>query len=260
MSTNIFNTIEYLENGKLAVLKLSRPDKLNAIDAEMIVELKQVFDSLKNNNELVVLQVVGKGKAFCSGADIAWLESLNKSDNKLIEAQFSELAEMLAAMYSLPQLVISLVHGSVFGGGLGLMTCSDFVISSPGTVFSFSEIKLGLIPATISPYVVHKTGIRKIKKMFYTGERFDEIKALQIGLIDQIAQGDLGELHYETLMETLLKQPHHALKAMKTLLRGLESGNTSWQNQEESIKLIAKLVSSDETQKLLERFLAGKKN
>lgn len=258
MSNNIYNTIEYIENGKLAVLKLNRPDKRNAIDAEMIVELKQVFDLLKSNSEVVLLQIVGKGNAFCAGADIAWLESIGKSNKILIEAQFSELAEMLASLYALPQVVISLVHGSVFGGGLGLMACSDFVISSPGTVFSFSEIKLGLIPATISPYVIQRTGIQQVKKLFYSGERFDEKKALQVGIVDQIAQGDQGSLHYETLMETLLKQPHHALKSMKTLLRGIETGNITIDNQEKGIKQIAELIISEPTRQLFERFLNAK--
>jgi len=221
----------------------------------MIVELKQVFDNLKSNSEVVLLQLVGKGNVFCAGADIAWLESISKSNEKQIEKQFQQLAEMLEALNSLPQIVISLVHGSVYGGGLGLMACSDFVISSPGTVFSFSEIKLGLIPATISPYVVNKTGIQQIKRLFFTGERFDDKKALQVGLIDQIAQGDQGSLHYETLMETLLKQPHHALKAMKQLLKGIENRSITADNQEAGIKLIAGLMASNETQQLFSKFL-----
>jgi methylglutaconyl-CoA hydratase len=258
MISNTYNTIEYIENGKLAVLKLNRPDKRNAIDAEMIVELKQVFDILKTNTEVVILQIVGKGQAFCAGADIGWLESISKSDKRIIEAQFSELAKMLVSLYNLPQIIMTLVHGSVFGGGLGLMACSDFVISSPGTVFSFSEIKLGLIPATISPYVIQKTGIQQAKKLFFTGERFDENKALQIGLIDQVAQGDQGSLHYETLMETLLKQPHHALKSMKKLLRGIETGSITEKNQNEAIHLISDLIASEPTRILFERFLNGK--
>ena len=253
-----YQTIEYIENRKLAVLKLNRPEKRNAINGLMIDELTELFNRLQDDPELVLLQIVGKGEAFCAGADIDWLNELGTKPVNEIEAEFQKLSVMLEKLYSLPQLIVSLVHGSVFGGGLGLMSCSDFIISSPNTVYSFSEIKLGLIPATISPYIVKKTGLQQVKQLFYTGERFDENKALQMGLIDQVAQGNPGNAHYETLMETLLKQPHHALKALKALLRGIESGTISEKNQQESCRLIAGLIQSEETLQLFSKFLSGK--
>jgi methylglutaconyl-CoA hydratase len=254
-----FNTLDYIETGKLAVLKLNRPEKRNAMDAEMIAELKILFNFLKNNETVVLLQIVGKGDGFCAGADISWLKSLGDSNALQIQEKFQSLAEMLQALYTIPQISVSFVHGSAYGGGLGLLACSDFVISSPQTIFSFSEIKLGLIPATISPYVINKTGLQNVKKLFYTGERFDENKALEIGLIDQIAQGDSSNLYYETLMETILKQPHQALLSLKKLLRGIESKSFGNYDQKQGIELISELIASNETQKLFNQFLSSTK-
>ena len=255
---NQYNSIEFIDNNKLGVVKLNRPEKRNALNAEMIAELTHVFNSLKTNSDMVLLQLVGKGEAYCAGADISWLKSLESKSKPEVRSEFLQLATMLEALYSVPQIVVSLAHGSVFGGGLGLLVCSDFVISSPYTVYSFSEIKLGLIPASISPYVVSKIGLQNAKRLFYTGERFDENKALQVGLIDQVAQGNPGNAHYETLMETLLKQPHSALKSLKSLLRGLESGSISATNQSVGCSLIADLIVNEEAQQLFSKFLSGK--
>jgi methylglutaconyl-CoA hydratase len=254
-----FNTIDFIENTKLAVIKLNRPEKRNAMDGEMISELTILFNYLKSNEQVVLIQLVGKGESFCSGADISWLKSLEGSSKEQIQEKFLLLANMLEAFYTLPQITFSFAHGSAYGGGLGLLACSDFVISSPQTMFSFSEIKLGLIPATISPYVVRKTGLQKIKKLFYTGERFDENKALEIGIIDQIAQANPDDLNYETLMETILKQPHHALKSLKKLLREIEKNPIDNYDQKQGVGLIAELITSKETQKLFAQFLSPQK-
>jgi methylglutaconyl-CoA hydratase len=250
-----YKTIEIIDSGKLIVLKLNRPDKRNALNKEMIMELTAFFTDLQSNNEAVMLQIVGKGNAFCSGADIKWLNHLKDSPKEIIQQDFLLLAHLLSAMYDVPQIVVSMVHGSVFGGGLGLLACSDFVISSPGTVFSFSEINLGLIPATISPYVIEKIGYGIAKRLFFTGEKFQEDKALEIGLVDQVPKSGPSDLKYETLMETLLKKPHTALQSMKRLLRGDKNGGYYSDIQIENCRLIAELISGEETQKLFQKFL-----
>ena len=250
-----FKSLEYIETGKLAVLKLNRPEKRNALNKEMIGELTDLFTYLQENEDVVLLQIVGKGDVFCAGADISWLTQLKDSPLEVVKEEFLSLAEMLKKLYGLPQVVFTFVHGSAFGGALGIMACSDFVLSSPKTVFSFSEINLGLIPATISPFVVNKIGKAQAKKLFFSGDKFNEDKAVEIGLVDQVPQASPGALKYETLMETVLKKPHHALKAMKELFRGMESGDITINNQENSGELIAGLIKSEETQELFERFL-----
>jgi methylglutaconyl-CoA hydratase len=250
-----FKTLEFKESGKLAVLKLDRPDKRNAINKEMILELTHFFKEMKKNQEIVLLQIIGKGDAFCAGADISWLNSLENSSKDIIREEFLLLAHMLSAMYDLPQIVLTMAHGSVFGGGLGILACSDFVISAPKTIFSFSEINLGLVPATISPYVFERIGEAHARKLFFTGEIFDENKAVEINLVDQVPKANPGDLHYETLMETLLKKPHHALLSMKKLIRRNRSGESFEPIQEENCSRIAELISSPETQTLFKQFL-----
>ncbi len=250
-----YKTLEYLETGKLAVLKLNRPEKRNALNKEMIDDLSNLFAYLKQNDDVVLLQIIGKGDVFCAGADIAWLKQLKKSSQEQVKSEFLELSKMLGLLYELPQVVFTMVHGSAYGGALGIMACSDFVLSAPKTVYSFSEINIGLVPATISPFIVNKIGVSQAKKLFFSGEKFNEDKAVEIGLVDQVPQATPGELDYETLMETVLKKPHHALKAMKQLFRGVESGKVSMGDQAYSSELIAKLIESEETQELFDRFL-----
>ncbi|MBN1117665.1 MAG: enoyl-CoA hydratase/isomerase family protein [Bacteroidales bacterium] len=247
-----YKTLEYGESGKLAVLKLNRPLKLNALNEQLIDELTELFVYLTNRDEVVLLQLSGKGNAFCAGADIEWLNRLKDQSVEIIEQAFLKIADMLQQMYSLPQTIVAMAHGSVYGGGLGLLACSDFVLSAPDTKYSFSEINLGLIPATISPYVIRKIGTNNAKELFYSGERFQEEKALEIGLIDQVVA---GKLNFETLIKNLLKKPQSALKATKQLFRNHFDDSFLPGIQKKNSRLIAELIKTKETQELLNKFL-----
>lgn len=250
-----FITIEYLEQGAIAFLKLNRPEKKNAINKEMISELIRLFEYLNGKDEIILLQIVGKGDVFSAGADLSWMQKSKNGNREEIMKEFFPLTKMLNLLYNLPQITVSMVHGAAYGGAIGLLSCSDFIISAPDTSFAFSEINLGLIPATISPYIVKKIGLRKAKELFFSGERFDENMAVAIGLVDQIAQGDPGVLNYETPVERILKQPHQALRKMKLLLRGIDGGTITANNPETGLGLLSDLILDTDTQKLLSRFL-----
>ena len=250
-----YQTLELFNNGPLVILKLNRPKKKNALNPEMIQELQDVFSSLQNDKEVTLLNIVAKGDAFCAGADISWLNQLNSANKESIENEFAELGKMLHMLYQLPQITIAMVHGSVYGGGIGLFSACDYVISAPNTTFSFSEIKLGLLPASISPYVVERIGKSQSKKLFMTGEQFDEKYAEKIGLVDEVANPKLHAVNYQTMIELLLTQPRHALKQMKQLFRNIENGEISPANYQNSSKLIAGLISQPETKKLFNKFL-----
>jgi methylglutaconyl-CoA hydratase len=251
-----YNTLEIFDNGPLVILKLNRPEKRNALNPEMIQELQDVFNFLTNKSEAVLLNLVAKGQSFCAGADIDWLKSLKDKDAATIKTEFSELGKMLKMLYDLPQITLAMVHGSAYGGGIGLFSACDFVISAPNTNYSFSEIHLGMIPATISPYVVNRIGKSKAKKLFLTGEKFDENYADAIGLVDEVANPKLDALNYQTLTELLLTQPRHALKEMKKLFRSIESGHISPENYIYSSDIIAGLIKNEETQVLFNKFLS----
>lgn len=250
-----YNTIELFDNGPLVILKLNRPEKRNALNQEMIEELTDLFDFLANESEAVLLNIVGMGEAFCAGADIQWLSELQDNDEELIQRKFLSLAHMLKALYQLPQVTLAMVHGAVFGGGIGLMAACDYVISAPNAKFAFSEIKLGLIPATISPYIEKRIGMHQMKKLFLKGNQFNEGYAEKINLIDEVANRKPEDLNYQTMVELLLTQPHHAIKSMKKLFRGLEEGEINPSEQQKSSKLIAELIKTKQTQALFDSFL-----
>jgi methylglutaconyl-CoA hydratase len=224
----------------------------------MIKELQDFFKYLKNESDAVLLNIVAKGECFCAGVDLEWLRSLQGAEKQTVNADFSELGKMLYMLKTLPQITIAMVHGSAYGGGIGLFSACDYVISAPNTTFSFSEIKLGLVPATISPYVVERIGFSKSKKLFFTGERFDESYADSINLVDEVARPDMKNVNYKTMIELLLTQPRHALKEMKQLFLSLERKEISEENYVNSSDLIARLIGDDETQKLFSKFLNKK--
>ncbi len=251
----LYNTLEIFDNGPLVILKLNRPDKRNALNQEMIEELTDFFNFLTNDSKAVLLNIVGMGEAFCAGADIKWLSEIQNADEAKIQKRFLDLANMLKMLYQLPQVTLAMVHGAVFGGGIGLMAACDYVISAPNVKFSFSEIKLGLVPATISPYIEKRIGMHQMKKLFLKGNQFNEGYAEKISLIDEVANRKPEDLNYQTMVELLLTQPHHALIAMKKLFKGLEEGDITNEKQQASSKIIAELIKSEETQALFDRFL-----
>lgn len=252
---NTYNTLELFDNGPLLILKLNRPEKRNALNQEMIEELTDFFEFLTKDSTAVLLNIVGTGEAFCAGADIKWLSDLKDADEDLIQERFLDLAKMLKLLYQLPQVTVAMVHGAVYGGGIGLMAACDYVISAPNVSFSFSEIKLGLIPATISPFIEKRIGMHEMKKLFLKGNRFNEGYAEKIKLVDEVASRKPEDVNYQTMIELLLTQPHHALKSMKQLFRGLEEEKVTVDNQEKSSSLIAKLIRSEQTQGLFNRFI-----
>lgn len=251
-----YNTLEIFDNGPLVILKLNRPEKRNAMNAEMIQELTEVFNFLATESDAVLLNLVGKGEAFCAGADIEWLSEMKDQEPEKIQDSFLALANMIKALYQLPQVSLAMIHGAVYGGGIGLMSACDYVISAPNATFSFSEIKLGLVPATISPYIEKRIGLHLMKKLFLKGNQFNEGYAEKINLIDEVANNKPDDLNYQTMVELLLTQPHHALKGMKKLFRGIEDGAISYDKQIVSSGLIAELIKSKETQELFNKFLS----
>ena len=250
-----YNSLEIFDNGPLVILKINRPEKHNALNPELISELQDFFTFLASDSKAVLLNIVAKGKSFCAGADISWLNSLKEATSDVIEDQFSELGRMLNQLSNLPQITIAMVHGAAYGGGIGLFAACDYVIGAPNTTFSFSEIKLGLVPATISPYVVKRIPVSRMKKLYLTGEKFDENQAVSIGLIDEIAKPEMNAVNYQTMTELLLTQPRSALLKMKYLFKSLENGSISGNNHANSSKVISELIQSEETQELFKKFL-----
>lgn len=178
----------------VAVVTLNRPEKRNAFDELVIAGLSDTFETLKGADHVRIVFLRGAGSAFCAGADIDWMRRSAELTDIGNETDALTLARMLQHLHDLPQLTIALVHGAAMGGGAGLVAACDIAVAVRNTKFSFSEAKLGLIPATISPFVIEAIGPRWAKALFATAENFDGDLAEKIGLI-QYAVDDEAALH-----------------------------------------------------------------
>lgn len=171
----------------VAVITLNRPEKHNAFNADIIDRLSDIFESLRaNTDEVRVVVLRGAGKSFSAGADLEWMQAATAWTHQDNVDDALGLAHMLKRLYNLPQLTIALVQGAAMGGGAGLVSACDVAVAVKDTKFRFSEVKLGLTPATISPYVVRSIGPRYARALFATGEGFDGNFAHQIGLVQYI--------------------------------------------------------------------------
>ncbi len=176
----------------IAVLTLNRPEKRNAFDELMIENLSEHFETLKGADHVRAVFVRGAGEAFCAGADIDWMKRGGERTEEDNEADALALARMLKHLHDLPQLTVALVHGAAMGGGAGLVAACDVAVAVKDTKFRFSEVRLGLTPATISPYVVEAIGPRMARALFASAESFDGAYAEKIGLVQYTVEDEAG--------------------------------------------------------------------
>jgi methylglutaconyl-CoA hydratase len=221
---------------------LARPERRNAFDAELIAELTHAFTDVGDARAVVL---AGDGPSFCAGADIEWQRSS-------IDLSFDENVEDALRLYRMcetidrcPAPVVARIHGHALGGGAGLAACSDVAIAVEDAVFGFSEVKLGIIPAVISPFVLPKIG-QHARRYFLTGERFDAQTALRIGLVHEVAD-DL-DAAVERIVAELLSSGPKAAREAKSLIRERPRGD-------ETARIAARMRTSDEGQERLRAFL-----
>ena len=171
----------------VARVVLNRPDVHNAFNAGMIAELCDAFHMLGRQDVVRVIVVSGEGKSFSAGADLNWMKQAAAQDEAANTADAMKMARMFETMNTCPKPVIGLVHGAAFGGGVGLAACCDIVIAKPEAMFGLTEVRLGLIPAVISPFVLAKIGVTAARRYMLSGERFGAEEALRIGLVNEVA-------------------------------------------------------------------------
>jgi len=234
-------------DGAVLRITLARPDRRNAFDAELIAELSQAFVDVGRARAVVL---AGEGASFCAGADVEWMRAsvgLSLDENV---ADANAMRQMFEAIDRCPAPVVARVQGHALGGGAGLVAAVDIAIAEPGTVFAFSEVKLGIIPAVISPFTLAKIGPGAARRYFLTGERFDAEAALRIGLVSEVA----AELDaaVERVVEELLSAGPHAARWAKRLVRERPDGP-------ETARWIAERRASEEGQEGLRAFLEKRK-
>jgi methylglutaconyl-CoA hydratase len=234
-------------DGTILRVTLAKPDRRNAFDAELIAELHEAF---RDVGDARVVLLSGEGESFCAGADIEWQRSaIDLSFDHNVEDAM-RLFAMMQAIDGSPAPVVARIQGYALGGGSGLAAAVDVAIAANDTVFGFSEVKLGIIPAVISPFVLPKIGEGAARRYFLTGERFDARTALRIGLVSEVAD-DLDGAVDRVVGELLTSGPQAAREA-KRLVRTRPQG-------EETAQWAARMRASDEGQEGLRAFLERRK-
>jgi len=243
--------------GSVARVTLNRPEVHNAFDGKLILELRNTFHKLADEppDTLRAVVLAGAGASFCAGADIGWMRAslaLSREEN---EHDAMALAEMLDAIDRCPAPVISRVHGAALGGGMGLCAVSDLVIAEAGARFGFTETRLGILPAVISPFVIAKIGESHARSLFPGGRRFDASRALRIGLVHELVEGEAAlDRAVDGAVADLLASGPTAARAAKKIVRevrGLPHESTRWH----TARRIAAQRTSAEGQEGLRAFL-----
>jgi len=251
-----FNTIELqLDSRGVATLWLNRADKHNAFNAEMIEELIQALRQVAADDSTRFLVLRGRGKHFSAGADLAWMQASARLDYAANLRDAHELGELMSQLYHLPCPTLAVVQGAAFGGAVGLTACCDIAIGASDALFSLSEVRIGLAPAVISPYVVQAIGERAARRYALSAERFNGERARELGLLAECyAPGEL-ESELEQWITTLLLNSPQAMRETKALLHGVGSGvlNDALRQRTESV--IAGIRISEEGQEGLDAFL-----
>jgi methylglutaconyl-CoA hydratase len=230
-------------DGDVLRVTLARPESRNAFDATLIAELSETFVDVGRSRAVVL---AGDGPSFCAGADVEWMRASVGLDYEANVADANALRRMLEAIDACAAPVVAAVHGHALGGGAGLAACADIVIAHEDTVFAFSEVKLGIVPAVISPFALRKIGEGAARRYFVTGERFDAHTALRIGLVGEVTADLAGSL--EHVLGELRGAGPRAARAAKRLVLDRPDGP-------ETARRIAERRTSDEGQEGLRAFL-----
>ncbi|MEM6944232.1 MAG: crotonase/enoyl-CoA hydratase family protein [Pseudomonadota bacterium] len=219
-------TIEIDARG-VATLTLDRPERHNALDAATIAALHQAADTLGNDPSVRVVVLTGAGESFCAGADLGWMRAQATATRPERIAEARTLADMLGALDRLPKPLIARVNGQAYGGGLGLMAISDIaIVQRPGR-FSFSEVRLGLTPATIGPYVSRRMSGVRAREVFFSGRVFDADEAVRLGLAARAVEPEAFEAAVDAEVAPYLVAAPGAVAASKALLARLAPGPDS---------------------------------
>ena len=217
MNTNNDTVLLEVNEQGIATVTLNNPEKHNAFDDGIIKQLTDIFNDISKRDDISVMILASNGKSFSAGADLGWMKRMAgySYEDNLKDA--NALATMLKVLNFLPQTTIAKVQGAAFGGAVGLASCCDIVIASTKASFCLSEVKIGLIPATISPYVVDAIGLKASRRYFQTAERFFADKAQQIGLVDEVVAPDALTDEVNAMVATLLANGNQARRQAKKL-------------------------------------------
>jgi methylglutaconyl-CoA hydratase len=248
-----------IHDSGVATVTLNNAEKHNAFDDIIIKELTDIFNDIAMRDDITVMVLAANGKSFSAGADLNWMKRMASYSYEDNLEDANKLAQMLKALNFLPQTTIAKIQGAAFGGAVGLASCCDIVIASSKASFCLSEVKLGLIPATISPYVVDAIGLKASRRYFQSAERFFADKAMQLGLVDEVVEIDQLTIAVEEMIGTLLKNSPRAMRQAKKLAFDVAYQDINEQLLSDTSERIASIRVSDEGQEGLNSFFEKRK-
>ena len=249
------NTLDIHIEGHVAKVFLNRPEVRNAFNDGVITELAETFTRLGQDPGVRAIVLGGHGKAFCAGADLNWMKSMagfGWEDNR---ADATRLAEMLWAIYSCPLPVVGRLHGDCYAGGMGLAACCDVLVAAEGMHFCLSEARLGLLPATISPYVMRAMGEQAARRYFITAERFSAAQARDMGFVHELVAPDALDAKVDEIVALLVANGPAAVKACKRLVQDFAGREITQDLRAETARRIADIRASDEGREGVQAFL-----
>lgn len=242
-------------HGPVARVTLNRPEVRNAFNEGLIAELTAAFTELGAREDLRAIVLAAEGKAFCAGADLNWMKAMAGYSWDENHADATRLADMLWAIYSCPVPVIARVQGDVYAGGVGLVACADIVVAVDAAGFCLSEAKLGLLPATIGPYVVRALGEQASRRYFVTAERFSADEAKRLGLVHEVTTANALDAKVDELVATIAANGPAAARACKKLVKDVAGRPITPELRDDTARRIADIRASAEGREGVQSFL-----
>ncbi|NKI94955.1 enoyl-CoA hydratase/isomerase family protein [Rhizobacter sp. SG703] len=243
----------------VATVWLNRPDVRNAFNEAVIAELRETFTQLGADTQLRAIVLGGQGKAFCAGADLAWMRAMADYSWEQNRADAQALADMLWTLYSCPVPVVGRIHGDCYAGGVGLAAVCDVLVASEAAGFCLSEAKLGLLPGTISPYVIRAMGEQASRRYMVTAERFTATQAHALGFVHEVCTADALDAKVDEIVAALVANGPMAARACKRLVQDIAGQPITAALREDTARRIADIRASDEGRDGVQAFLGKRK-
>lgn len=254
-----YETIEFEIQDRIGTLWLNRPDVRNAFNADMITEIIECLEAAEHNPEILALVIRGRGKVFCAGADIQWMKRFSKLSYHEDYQQNLHLARCFYMIYTFSKPTIAVVHGAAFGGANGILSACDMAYCAADTIFSFSEVKIGIIPATIAPYIIKRIGEFNARELMLTGKRFDSQEAARKGLVNQFFQTEALEAFINSITSELHTSGPQAMASCKELIFNITKSQNFNETIDYTARMIADARASEEGQEGMAAFLEKRK-
>ena len=254
-----YQTLSIAITDKVATVTLNRPELRNAFNEEAIAELALAFDELGRNELVRAIVLAANGPAFCAGADLNWMKKMAGYSHDENHADAARLADMLRTIYLCPKPTVAKVQGDCYAGGMGLVAACDIVVAAEGVNFCLSEVKLGLIPATISPYVIKAMGEQAARRYFITAERFDAAAAQRLGFAHEVVPMEALDTTVAGIVKALVSNSPHAVAQAKTLVREIVGQPVTDALLDDTARRIAEIRASSEGREGVSSFLEKRK-